>query len=420
MAGLKWPPEMYPKASIAAVTARPPARAPGSGLDCGRVKSGTPSPASTRNSVPNASAPSLDRSPGRTPLSPAGCRWSVGGTDTGVLMAGKILCFGQRGTPLTSEAGPRSLAAKSGRLLNPSLSSDDPGPGIESWLSQQGKFACMSNDPGAVPSPESRIHGCLLGGALGDSLGYAVEFDQIDEIRRRFGAAGLRDFSMLDGGTHFSDDTQMTLYTVDGIVEALEWANSGVGADANACVWLAYLRWLDTQGVPVPESAPRPQPRWIDGQEVLRHRRAPGNACLSGLATGEMGTVFRQVNPDSKGCGTVMRSAPFGLVPHIPADAVYKLSADAASLTHGHPCARQSAGVFSLLIHSLVQDGSLAEAAQDALARVLADDEAAPELRERLEAAVRLAGEAGAASVLSPEDLVRELGEGWVAEEALA
>ncbi|MFC7847790.1 ADP-ribosylglycohydrolase family protein [Arthrobacter sp. NPDC057388] len=278
----------------------------------------------------------------------------------------------------------------------------------------------MSNETGAVPSPESRIHGCLLGGALGDSLGYAVEFDPIEEIRRRFGAAGLRDFAALDGGTHFSDDTQMTLYTVDGIVEALEWANSGVGADANACVWLAYLRWLDTQGVSVPESAPRPQPRWIDGQEVLRHRRAPGNACLSGLATGEMGTAARPVNPDSKGCGTVMRSAPFGLVPHIPADSVYKLSSDAASLTHGHPSARQSAGAFSLLIHFLVQGSGLAEAAQAALARAQADDEAAPELRERLDAAVRLAGEARSGTVLGPEDLVRELGEGWVAEEALA
>ena len=278
----------------------------------------------------------------------------------------------------------------------------------------------MSNETGAVPSSESRIHGCLLGGALGDSLGYAVEFDPIEEIRRRFGAHGLRDFAALDGGAHFSDDTQMTLYTVDGIVEALEWANSGVGADANACVWLAYLRWLDTQGVSVPESAPRPQPRWIDDQEVLRHRRAPGDACLSGLATGEMGTAARPVNPDSKGCGTVMRSAPFGLVPHIPADSVYKLSSDAASLTHGHPSARQSAGAFSLLIHFLVQGSSLAGAAQAALDRARADDEAAPEFRERLEAAVRLAGEAGSGTVLSPEDLVRELGEGWVAEEALA
>jgi len=274
----------------------------------------------------------------------------------------------------------------------------------------------------AAPTPQSRIHGCLLGGALGDSLGYAVEFDDISAIRSRFGPAGLRDFSALDGGSHFSDDTQMTLYTVDGLVEALEWANEGTAADVNACVWLAYLRWLATQGVPVPTSAPAPQPRWIDSQAVMKHRRAPGNACLSGLATGEMGTVYRPVNPDSKGCGTVMRSAPFGLIPHIPAEAVYKLSSDAASLTHGHRSARQSAGTFSLLVHALMGGQSLTEAARYALDHARGQADAEPALIERLERTLRLAAEAGAdsAAVLSPEDLVRELGEGWVAEEALA
>ncbi|MCU1516204.1 MAG: hypothetical protein JWQ75_925 [Pseudarthrobacter sp.] len=276
----------------------------------------------------------------------------------------------------------------------------------------------MSIDPGAfaVPSLESRIHGCLLGGALGDSLGYAVEFDSIAEIRRRFGRDGLTDFAALDAGSHFSDDTQLTLYTVDGLVEALEWANSGVGADANACLWLAYLRWLATQGEAAPSSAPVPQPRWIDGQEVLRHRRSPGAACISGLATGEMGTSFRPVNPDSKGCGTVMRSAPFGLIPHISPDAVYKLSADAAALTHGHPSARQSAGSFSLLIHRLVSGDSLQAAAAAVLADVRALPDVAPELPLRLEAAVRLA----ASGVVGPEELVEQLGEGRVAEEALA
>jgi ADP-ribosylglycohydrolase len=276
----------------------------------------------------------------------------------------------------------------------------------------------MSIDPGAVavPSLESRIHGCLLGGALGDSLGYAVEFDTIEAIRRRFGADGLTDFAALDGGSHFSDDTQMTLYTVDGLVEALEWANSGVGADVNACLWLAYLRWLATQGEAAPPSAPVPQPRWIDTHDVLRRRRAPGSACISGLATGEMGTVYRPVNPDSKGCGTVMRSAPFGLIPHISPDAVYKLSADAASLTHGHPSARQSAGSFSLLIHRLVSGDSMHAAAAAVVAEVRGRDGVAPELPLRLEAAVRLAD----AGILGPEELVRELGEGWVAEEAFA
>ena len=286
----------------------------------------------------------------------------------------------------------------------------------------------MTSEPGSTPAStpapthESRIHGCLLGGALGDSLGYAVEFEDISAIRGRFGPAGLQDFSALDGGSHFSDDTQLTLYTVDGLLEALEWANSGVGADTNACVWLAYLRWLANQGVPVPEAAPFQPPRWIDSHEVLKHRRAPGNACLSGLATGEMGTFYRPVNPDSKGCGTVMRSAPFGLVPYIGAEAVYKLSSDAASLTHGHPAARQGSGVFSLIIQALASGGGLREAVEDALGRLDEDvlhkgEGPDPLLVARLEAALRLSADG---PLLDPEELVRELGEGWVAEEALA
>jgi ADP-ribosylglycohydrolase len=251
---------------------------------------------------------------------------------------------------------------------------------------------------------------------LGDSLGYAVEFDAIESIRSRYGGAGLTGFDALAAPSHFSDDTQMTLYTVDGLVEALEWANSGVGADVNACLWLAYLRWFATQGETAPASAPVPQPRWIDAQPVLHQRRHPGKACLSGLATGEMGTSARPVNPDSKGCGTVMRSAPFGLIPHIAPDAVYKLSADAASLTHGHPSARQSAGTFSLLIHRLVSGDGLREAAAGALAHTAGLDGAAPELLERLEAALRLAGK----GIVTPEQMVQALGEGWVAEEALA
>ncbi|MCB5281839.1 ADP-ribosylglycohydrolase family protein [Arthrobacter sp. AL08] len=286
----------------------------------------------------------------------------------------------------------------------------------------------MSTEPATTPAPEpapshaSRIHGCLLGGALGDSLGYAVESDDISTIRGKFGAEGLRGFAALDGVSHFSDDTQLTLYTVDGLLEALEWANSGVGADTNACLWLAYLRWLASQGVPVPEAAPFQPPRWIDTHAVLKQRRSPNDACLSGLATGEMGTYFRPVNPESKGCGTVMRSAPFGLIPYIAAGDVYKLSADAASLTHGHPAARQSAGIFSLVIHALVSGRSLREAAEDALglfanSPLRKDEQVDPDVMARLGTALRLGT---ARARLEPEELVRTLGAGRVAEEALA
>lgn len=269
----------------------------------------------------------------------------------------------------------------------------------------------------------SRVYGTLMGGALGDAFGYLVEFHSVEQIKAEFGQAGLLDLSQATGVPNFSDDTQMTLYSLDGLLEVLEWANDGVGADINACQWLAYLRWLKTQGVQAAGSAPEPQPRWIDQQSVLHHRRAPGNACLSGLATGQMGTVARPVNPDSKGCGTVMRSAPYGLLPHVESETIYKISSDAASLTHGHPAARQSSGVFSLLIQALVTGGETLRAACElASERAKAEPDADSALVSRLEVALDEATKAsmGKGENLQGDSLTSVLGEGWVAEEALA
>ncbi|MFD1214456.1 ADP-ribosylglycohydrolase family protein, partial [Arthrobacter sp. GCM10027362] len=221
----------------------------------------------------------------------------------------------------------------------------------------------------APPDFASRVRGCLLGGALGDQLGHAVEYGSWHEIEARIGT-GLRDFSQLDGPGHFSDDTQLTLYTVDGLTEALEWANAGVAADEAACLWLAYLRWYATQDGRFPDSGPEPQPRWIDHQEVLHHRRSPGEACLSALATGEMGTRARPLNRQARDGGALVRSAPFGLLPFVSAEAVYRLTLDGAAITHGHPAAQHSAAAFSGIIRLIVQEGSgLADAVRAAAAR---------------------------------------------------
>jgi len=265
----------------------------------------------------------------------------------------------------------------------------------------------------------TRVQGTLMGGALGDTLGYLVEFDSLTEIKAKYGPSGLLDLSQAKEPVHFSDDTQMTLYTLDGLLDVLEWANNGIGADINACQWLAYLRWLKTQGIPAAVHAPEQPSRWIDRQSVLHHQRHPGNACITGLSTGEMGTTFRPVNPDSKGCGTVMRSAPYGLLPNIPAETIYKISSDAASLTHGHPAARQASGAFSWLIHALALRGlPLREAAESARDRAGEEAAADPQLLARLDAALDLSALDGDAR--SGGSLTDALGLGWVAEEALA
>ncbi|GAB4002465.1 hypothetical protein GCM10029992_40780 [Glycomyces albus] len=100
-----------------------------------------------------------------------------------------------------------------------------------------------------------------------------------------------------------SDDTQMTLFTAEGLLEAAD-------GDQFGSVRRAYQRWYVTQT----EHMPPMGSTGLAAETWLYMRRAPGNACLTGLAQGgEPG-----VNPDSKGCGTVMRSAPFGLFADSP------------------------------------------------------------------------------------------------------
>src|SRR5687768_16508998 len=96
----------------------------------------------------------------------------------------------------------------------------------------------------------NRISGCLLGGAVGDALGAPIEFMGLDEIRRRFGPDGLLEFTpgYVGGIGKITDDTQMTLFTAEGILRGrARWAVRGI-CHLPSVVHAAYMRWLVTQG----------------------------------------------------------------------------------------------------------------------------------------------------------------------------
>jgi ADP-ribosylglycohydrolase len=129
-----------------------------------------------------------------------------------------------------------------------------------------------------------------------------------------------------------------------------------------------------------------------------------------------MGTPARPLNPEARGSGALTRSAPFGLLPYVPAETVYKLTTDGAAITHGHPSARHSAAAFSGVIRSIVQEGaSLPEAVRAAAER--ADREASA---SGVAAALLKAVKLSAGGQLPPADLPDGLGAGWLAEEVLA
>src|SRR5690606_12984508 len=124
-----------------------------------------------------------------------------------------------------------------------------------------------------------------------------------------------------------------------------------------------------TQGASPPAEIARGS-EWPDGWLVrdqrLFSRRAPGQTCIASLLTA---TSPSKVEPnDSKGCGTVMRVAPIGLV-FQPREA-YKYGAESSALTHGHPTAIISGGAFALIIAHMFAGLSLPEAVAEARASV--------------------------------------------------
>ncbi|HJJ97395.1 MAG TPA: ADP-ribosylglycohydrolase family protein, partial [Methanocorpusculum sp.] len=91
----------------------------------------------------------------------------------------------------------------------------------------------------------SRVTGSLLGGALGDALGYPVKFTSLDDIERKYGTAGLPACLVPNphtGFACFSDATQLTLFTAEGLIHAAK-----TGAEPVKSVYRSYLRWLYTQ-----------------------------------------------------------------------------------------------------------------------------------------------------------------------------
>lgn len=61
-----------------------------------------------------------------------------------------------------------------------------------------------------------KYRGCLIGGAVGDALGYAVEFMKDSHIIHKYGERGITEYSLVNGVAPISDDTQMTLFTETG------------------------------------------------------------------------------------------------------------------------------------------------------------------------------------------------------------
>lgn len=261
-----------------------------------------------------------------------------------------------------------------------------------------------------------RFRGCLVGGAVGDALGYEVEFIGEEKIFARFGPGGIREYAYHNGLARISDDTQMTMFTACGLLRA-----AALEADPVACVADAYRDWYNTQSNSYRNFNRKGITTWLMHVPEIYAARAPGNTCLNAIYMGCHGSVAKPIN-NSKGCGGVMRTAPAGLFCRSSgrAEDAALLGAEAAALTHGHEMGYIPGAMLAHIVRQAAcgETATLKDAvteSAEAMEKLFPEAKNLPDFLKLMDRAVELAE-----SKESDLDAIHKLGAGWVGDEALA
>ncbi|HAD20051.1 MAG TPA: hypothetical protein DCF42_06595, partial [Lachnospiraceae bacterium] len=203
---------------------------------------------------------------------------------------------------------------------------------------------------------------CLFGGAVGDALGYPVEFLQERQIFGQYGSKGITAYVKDEesGKALISDDTQMSLFTANGLlVGDTRGSMRGVQGPPRGYVMRAYKDWLKTQESSIQEVNQYKRfteaggYSWLLDVPELYSRRAPGNTCLSALQEGtEYRDYIQAKRNQSHGCGGIMRVAPLAVNYQVrDIKSLDMEGAQLAAITHGHSLGYMPAAVLVHVIN---------------------------------------------------------------------
>lgn len=269
----------------------------------------------------------------------------------------------------------------------------------------------------------SKIAGSLFAGALGDALGYEIEFDKWPTIRKQYGINGIQNLSLGDKGKAIiSDDTQMTLFTCEGMLLGLQRAREGESNESlESYIHESYLNWMQTQGY-------KEESQWDNVSKLITvnelfHKRLPGITCLDALRLKDYGLIDRPIN-NSKGCGGVMRTAPLGYT-KVWGNPLLNGAGEAA-ITHSHPLGWIPGGVLSDIVFQIIYEDNklLKEVVTESLQRANRSWGDIPECRELMDLmhkAIDLAEtELPVRSAIDKLSSNPYKGGGWTGEEAIA
>lgn len=280
-----------------------------------------------------------------------------------------------------------------------------------------------------------RIRGSLMAGAAGDALGYPVEFMSLIQIHETYGMSGIKLFDLdNEGKALISDDTQMTLFTANGLLMGItRGATRGICGAPEGYVKFAYIDWYLTQMGGTDLYQRLSKHTWLRDLPEMAHRRAPGNTCLCACKSLLMG---KKVNNNSKGCGGLMRVAPMALlmahywsirgkVPY-SSSRMDEAGATIAAVTHKHPLGFLPGAMLTHLLYKIITNDptevkrnikTYARETIEAMEQLYPNQYKSHKffLRFLTERAIKYA-----TNDKSDRENIQLLGEGWTAEEAWA
>lgn len=255
----------------------------------------------------------------------------------------------------------------------------------------------------------------LLAGALGDALGYEIEFDNWEKITGLYGQKGIQIEKYSKYPWIVSDDTQMTLFCLQQLLPYIKQEKTIKEFPSYkefvqkiiTDIYCGYLDWFKTQ------SNATNYKTSLGEYLAMQKRQAPGITCLTSLSKNIIGTMENAVN-DSKGCGGIMRVAPVSFLPY-STEIVYDLGARQAAITHGHPLGYLSSGFFAGLLKELI-DGKSWDEAYRINKQITENYEQGYQLLNYLK---KVDYYLEKPELLKNEELANTIGQGWVGEEAL-
>lgn len=244
-----------------------------------------------------------------------------------------------------------------------------------------------------------QLAGCLLGGALGDALGYPVEFEKVSQMSQD------HDFDKIVGKLVVSDDTQMTLFTANALL---------LDGNLRINTWNCYQGWLETQFKQGKSELSHRPISWLMEYPEMYASREPGRTCLMTLMRGILGDLNESIN-QSKGCGALMRVAPLAFIDR---EDPYSVAIENSALTHGHQMSHIASAVLVGLLRYISEGETLCDSVslmrQD-IKRIFMGSLEVKVFDDLLQQAI-LASEKD----FDDMEIISRLGEGWVAEETLA